>query len=375
MKFAVSYKALADAITSVGKAVATKGVEVTLSNFHITVENDKMRVVGTDNEVMMISYINAEIETEGVFAISAKLLQDFITSLPSDNNSMVVFELENIEFGLMTIKCGATNFKVQIQGVEDYPPLPVIDTNTGFVVDKEILLRGLKETSIGVSSDEGNPILKSMCFDFENEECPTLAATDSKRLAVSRLRGFEVPEELRKVFIVPHRAISEIQRVLEGKDEVRLAMHGNQLLFSSEKIQFITRLIDGRFPSYEKIIPKDSSRVAKFRRDDLVPALKIVGQVARNIMGFIALEVKDGETRFWSDAREFGMCEHRVPCELTGEPISMGFNVKFMQDFVNVIHDEEVYLEMTTPHYPGVLRPVNPESEFKYVIMPMPTLG
>ncbi len=375
MKFVIGYKELSEAVNSVGKAVAVKGVEVVLSNFHITAEDNKLRIVGTNNEVMMLAYLDAEIETGGVFTISAKLLQDFVSSFPSDSNSMVVFELENPEFGLMSIKCGATNFKIQIHGVEDYPPLPVIDTSQGFVINKEILQEGIKEAIIGVSSDEGNPVLKSMCFDFENETSPTLVATDSKRLAISRLKGFELPEDLKKTFIVPHKAISEIQRVLDCEGEVRLAMHGNQLLFSSEKIQFITRLVDGRFPSYEKIIPRDSSRTVKYRRDDLILALRAVGQVAKNAMGYVALNIKDGETHIWSDAQEFGKCDHTIASELTGEPITMGFNVKFLQDFVNVIQDEEVTLDLTTPHYPGVFKPVNPEAGFKYILMPMPTLG
>lgn len=373
MKFRLELKTLLEAIAMVSKAVAAKGIRPILSNLLITAQNDNLRLVGTDLEVMMISTVPAEIENNGHFTIPAKLLQEILSSIPTDESAQVSFELENQDASEITISSGRNKFSLQIQGADEYPPVPVFETEQMpmFTINNETTARALKEAAVAMSTEEGNPVQKSLCMDLSIADRPVMASTDSKRLAVTLIGDMKVPEEFRKTFIIPSRAIPELQKLLECNESLTLGTYKEQLVFSSHQFQLITRLIDGKFPDYNRVLPKESSRSLKISRKDLTQALKAVAPIARNSSGQVRFDVSPNETKIWADSKEQGKAEAFVASELNGEPINIAFNVKFLQDFLNVIIDEEIILEMTTPSYPGLLRPANPESEFKYVVMPM----
>ncbi|NCB40800.1 MAG: DNA polymerase III subunit beta, partial [Erysipelotrichia bacterium] len=309
----------------------------------------------------------------GHFTIPAKLLQEILSSIPTDESAQVSFELENQDASEITISSGRNKFSLQIQGADEYPPVPVFETEQMpmFTINNETTARALKEAAVAMSTEEGNPVQKSLCMDLSIADRPVMASTDSKRLAVTLIGDMKVPEEFRKTFIIPSRAIPELQKLLECNESLTLGTYKEQLVFSSHQFQLITRLIDGKFPDYNRVLPKESSRSLKISRKDLTQALKAVAPIARNSSGQVRFDVSPNETKIWADSKEQGKAEAFVASELNGEPINIAFNVKFLQDFLNVIIDEEIILEMTTPSYPGLLRPANPESEFKYVVMPM----
>lgn len=373
MRFRTELKNLQDAVGIVSRAVAAKGVKPILANLLITAYANELRFVGTDQEIMMISTIQAEVENEGHFTIPAKLLQEILSCLPGDDNPQVTFELDGEEANEIVISSGRNRFNLQIQGIEEFPPVPVLEGSEipCFAINCETFAKALKEASVAVAVDDGNPVQKSIYFDFTNPERPVMASTDSKRLAATVVKEMEIPEQFHRSFIVPSRAVLELHKLLEGNETIQLGTYKEQLVFSSEHFQLITRLVDGKFPDYNRVLPKESSRTLKVTRKDLTQALKAVAPIARNSSGLVHFDVAQHETKVWSDAKEQGKAEMFVNSELTGDPINIAFNVKFMQDFLNAIIDEEVYLEMTTPSYPGLLRPGNPESEFKYVLMPM----
>ena len=373
MKFRLEYKTLSDCIGSVSRAVATKTANPALGNIHITVSENKVRFVGSDQTIMMISTVPAEVEAGGVFTVPAKKIQELITNMSADNSSLVTLEIQEETNGVMSISCERLHYDIPVQGVEEYPPVPVIEEITNSVtLEKEPFLKAIKEASIAmnVDSQTSGDIQKGICFDCVDESA-MMISTDSKRLAITKVVGLSMPEELRKQFVIPDRAIPEIIKLFDSSDEVKLAIYGTQLLFSNSKDQFITRLLEGKFPEYKRIIPKDSNRTLKIARKDLTKAFKRLAPIARDINGQILFDVSAIETKIWADARDKGKAEDFIPSVLEGDPINTSYNIKFLQDFVNVIEDEEVIIEMTSPGYPGVMRVGNPESEFRYIVMPM----
>lgn len=373
MRFRLPLKTLTETVAIVSKAVAAKGVKPILANLLITAQNNQLRFVGTDLEVMMISTIEAEIEENGNFTIPARLIQEIISSIPADDDSMVSFELTDSESSEIVISSGRSKYNLQIQGIEEFPPVPVLAEEglPTFQAASNSLSQALKEASVAMSLEEGNPVQKSICMDFSNFERPVMASTDSKRLAVTRISHIEIPENFRKTFIIPSRAVAELAKLLDSNETVTIGLYKEQLVFSSPQFQLITRLVDGRFPDYNRVLPKESSRILKINRKDLNQSLKAVAPIARNISGLVHFDISANETKVWSDAKEQGKAESFIQSELSGEAINIAFNVKFLQDFIGVVADEEIIIEMTTPSYPGLMRPGNPESEFKYVIMPM----
>ena len=373
MKFSVEFKKLTDAVNTVSKAVAVKGTQPMLANLLITASEGKIRLVGTDQEIMMISSIEANVEDGGHFTIPAKLIQEILGSVTAESSESVSFELTNEERGEMELRCGRSKFNIQIQGADEFPPVPVLggEDTTLYNTKCEGLARALKEASVAMSSEEGNPVQKSICIDFSNGTKAMMASTDNKRLAVTSVRDFEIPETMKQTFIVPSRAIPELQKLLENNENVQFGLYKDQLLFSSEKFQLITRLVEGRFPDYNRVLPKEATRTMKVNRKALAQSIKAVNPISRNSNDLVHFDISANETKIWADAKEQGRAESFVPSELNGEPISIGFNAKFVVDFINVLDDEEVILEMTTANYPGLFRPGNLDSEFKYVVMPM----
>jgi DNA polymerase-3 subunit beta len=373
MKFQLDLKNLSEAIGIAGHAVAVRGVQPILSNLLITANGSELRFVGTDLEIMMICKTEAQIEREGHFTIPAKLLQEIISCIPSEAGAQVVFELDPENDNEVVISSGRNRFNLQIQGIEDFPPVPIFEGEEipSFVMPTDGFSKALKEASIAMGTEEGNPVQRSICVDFGSEGRPVLVATDSKRLSVTKIENLDVPENFRNVYIVPARAVPELQKLLESGENIELGLYKGQLVFTTEKYQLISRLIDGRFPDYNRVLPKESSRVLKFNRKELAQALKAVQPIARNRSGLVLLDITANETKVWSESKDQGKAEVYVPSELQGDAINIAFNVKFIQDFINVIADEQVVLEMTTPSYPGLLKPGNPEADFQYVLMPM----
>jgi DNA polymerase-3 subunit beta len=373
MKFQLDLKKLSEAIGAAGHAVAVRGVRPALANLLITANDSDLRIVGTDLEIMVICSVEAQIEEPGFFTIPAKLLQEIISCIPSETGANVNFDLDADQGSEVSITSGRNRFRLQVQGAEDFPPVPVLGNEevSFFSMQSENFLKSLKEASIAIGSAEGNPVQRSVCIDLSDASRPVLVSTDSKRLAVTRIENIEVPENFRNAYIVPARAVPELQKLLETVESINIGLYKGQLVFKTTENQLITRLIDGRFPDYNRVLPKESSRKLIISRKDLAQAIKAVQPIARNRSDMVALEISENETRVWSETREQGKAEIFVPSELQGEKIDIAFNYKFLQDFINVIIDEQVVLEMTTPGYPGLLKPANPESDFQYVLMPM----
>lgn len=380
MRFHIGTKELSEAIGLAGNAVAVKGIKPILANLLVVANEQNIRFVGTDLEIMFIANVPAQVESEGYFTIPAKLLQDVISSMPTalEGTNLVTFEFEADESEGMPpsqvrISSGRNNFFLQIQGIEDFPPVPVLE-NEGiptFTLKTKNFGKSIKEAAIAMSSEDGNPVQRGLCLDFNDEQRPVVIATDSKRLAVTAVEDFQVPEEFRQTFIVPSRAIGELQKLVDANEEIQLSLYKEQLVFNAGNFILISRLVNGRFPDHNRVVPKDPSRKLKIKRKDFTQALKSVMPIARNNDGLVNMEISQNETRIWSFSKEQGSVEFFVSSELEGDAIHIAFNLKYLQDFLGVIIDEEVLLEMTTPMYPGLFKPGNPESSYQYVVMPM----
>ncbi len=372
-KFTIEFKTLTDAVNTVSKAVATKGAIPVLSNLLITAADGKIRFVGTDQEIMMISNMEANTEENLNFTIPAKLIQEILSSVTAENTDLVEFELIDEERGEMELRCGRSKFTIQIQGTEDFPPVPVLGGEDTLLFDAkcEGWSRALKEASLAILQEEGNPVQKSICFDFSDGANPMLASTDNKRLCATMVKDFQIPENMKQIYIVPARAIPEVQKLMENNETIKFGLYKNQFLFSNEKFQLITRLVEGRFPEYKRVLPKESTRFVKVGKKALAQGIKAVNPIARNSNNLVNFSISANEIKLWADAKEQGRAESFVPAELNGEPLSIAFNAKFVTDFINVIEDEEIVIELTTANYPGLFKPANLDSEFKYVVMPM----
>lgn len=375
MKLGLSLKNFAEAANYSNKAAAQKGVKPMLSNLMITANNGELKIVGTDDEIMIISKIPANIEENGFFTISAKLLIDIISSFPDKDDSRVNLAIYPENENILILSSEKSEYHLQIQGIGEYPPVPALGAEDfpSFEVKSELLGKALKEGAIACAT-EGSPVHKSICVDFETENCLKVASLDGKRLAATQFNDFEISEELRKKFLIPSRSVDEIQKIASLEENLQIGFYREQLVFSNSKVTVISKLVDGKFPDYNRIFPSECSRTVKINKKEISSALKAILPIARlgtTEVVVVNIDIGQNEIKVWADTPQYGSSEIFVNCSLEGDPISTSFNAKFFQEFLNVLEDEEIIMELTTPNYPGVLKPGNPESMFKYVMMPI----
>lgn len=373
MKLQLLLKPFAEALATVARATGGKHLRPILANVLLVAEGEELRLVGTDLEIMVISRLKAEITVPGKCTISAKLLTEIVSTLPVENEKAIVrLEMKEDQENSIIVASGRAKNLIQIQGVEEFPPVPAVENESfpNFEHSSFDLRKALKEVATAMAVEESNPTQRSVCFSFSKGDL-RLIATDSRRLAVTRLLSVSYPPEFEKTHLVPSRAVPEVLKVLENVEKVNVGLYKEQLVFTTTDFVLLTRLYDGKFPDYQRILPKECSRKVTIKHKEFLQALRSVNPIARHSSSMVHMDVGPNETRIWAESREEGNSEVFVSTRLEGEPINIAFNCKYLQDFLGVADCDEISLEMTTPNYPGVLKPLPPENPFNYVIMPM----
>jgi DNA polymerase-3 subunit beta len=373
MKISLPLQLFADALNIVGKASGGKNIKPILANVLISAENDELRLAGTDMEVLMTCKLPATVERPGQCTISAKLLTELVATLPVENeNAVVTMESQEGQDNLVCLRSGKAKSHLQVQGIEEFPPIPVFETEPfpRFDFDSSLLKKALKEVAIAMGVDESNPTQRSVCLTFA-EGSLRFVATDSRRLAINSIAAVHYPPEFERSFIIPSRSVPELIRLLEEEKTVNIGLFKEQLLFTARNFIMLTRLYDGKFPDFRRILPKEFSRRLSIKHKDMVQALRAINPISRHSNFMIHFEIGPNETRLWSESKEEGTAEVFISTTMEGDPIKLAFNGRFISDFLGVCDTEEVSVEMTTPSYPGVFKPKSPDNEFSYVVMPM----
>ncbi len=379
MKFTLDLGRLADTLGVVSRAVAGKGIRPILANLLVTARGGEVQLVGTDMEIMVISRLQATVDREGHFTIPAKLVHEVVNGIAAGaDKETISFDVpEPVEgvaaASVVQVKSGRSSFNLQIQGIEDYPPIPSLEGETfpRFDMDTAVLKKGLKEVSIAMGTEEANPSQRSICLNFGGTGEIVMVATDSKRLAVTTIPKASYPAEFNATFLLPARTVPELMKLLEESEKINIGLYHKQLVFTTPKFQLLSRLIDGKFPDYNRVLPKEHSRRLTVRRKEFAQAIKTVTPIARHSSSMIRLDIGPNEMKVWAESREEGLSESFVPVRLEGDPIQIAFNGAYLSDFLNVLDEEDAVMEMTTPSYPGVLKTTRAEGRFLYVLMPM----
>lgn len=402
MRFSIDLNNLASRLSFVSKAAATKGTQPILATILFIAQSNEVQLVATDLEVMAIAKIPANIEEPGMFAIPAKVLTEIVNSLMLTPEQIITFSINSTKVSeflqkplsekisepdlnkelseldqmpIVTLTSGRNHYDLPFYTVESFPPIPALEKESypKFDMDAEILKKALTEASIAVSQDEKDWQLSSrvVCFNFTGDEKLVLVSTDGKRLSLSEIQKIKYPEEFNGFQIIPRSAIVEIKNLLSDAKQIQIGLFQKQLVFTTEKYQFLVRLVDLKYPDYWRIIPKDHSRKVVVKKQDFQKGLKIVAPIAKYCGHYVTFEIKNNEMKIFSKSSESGMSESYVPIELEGEEITISFNSEYITDFLSVVDDEYVVLELTTPTYPATMKAKDKnKQQFLYILMP-----
>jgi DNA polymerase-3 subunit beta len=376
MKISCLQENLAKGLATVGRAVATRSTLPVLSNILLETDEGRLRLAATNLEIGVNCWIGARVEEDGSSTVPARLLTEFVNSLPPGQIDMELTERTQT----LNLKCA--RYEANIKGIaaSEFPDVPTAQSIGGknnLHLDPDAFRQMIDQVVFAAATDESRPILTGVLAKFHQGGL-TLAAADGFRLSVTSADvGVDLDEALS--VIVPARALSELSRIsADQKDPIELIItpSRNQILFHLTDIDLVSQLIEGNFPDYNQIIPKAHSTRTLVSTQELLKAVKVAFLFARDAANIIRFnivpgsELTPGQLIIAGTSAEFGDNVSELDASIQGDSVEIAFNARYMIDALSVAGTSEVALETSTPSSPGVIRPVG-GSDFLCVVMPM----
>jgi DNA polymerase-3 subunit beta len=376
MKISCLQENLSKGLATVGRAVATRSTLPVLSNILLETDEGRLRLAATNLEIGVSCWIGARVEEEGSSTVPARLLTEFVNSLPPGQIDVELTERTQT----LNLKCA--RYEANIKGIaaSEFPDVPTAQSIGGknnLHLDSSAFRQMIDQVVFAAATDESRPILTGVLAKFHQGGL-TLAAADGFRLSVTSADvGVDLDEALS--VIVPARALSELSRISADQEdpiELIITPSRNQILFHLTDIDLVSQLIEGSFPDYNQIIPKAHSTRTLVSTQELLKAVKVAFLFARdaaNIIRFNIVPGSDltpGQLIIAGTSAEFGDNVSELDASIQGDSVEIAFNARYMIDALSVAGTAEVALETSTPSSPGVIRPVG-GSDFLCVVMPM----
>jgi DNA polymerase-3 subunit beta len=392
---------LAKGLSIVSRAVSTRSTMPVLSNILIEAKDNQLRLAATNREIGINCWIGAKVEDEGAITVPARLLSEFINSLPPERIDM------ELVVRTQTLNLSCARYTANMKGIDayDFPLIPTIgDTQpqdaTGAVVDGariELPSSGLRkmidQVIFAASADESRPTLTGVEVTFKGDRL-TMAATDGYRLSVRsvRLSQGEIADSM--TVIVPAKSLGELARISADADETRpvqviVTQARNQILFQLagkgeeskggfQRVELVSELIDARFPDYQVIIPKARTTRTVVDTASFLKGVRVAFLFARDNANIIRVNIvpsnglHTGQIRLLAASNEMGDNVNEVDAMVEGDELDIAFNAKYLIDVLSQIDQPQVVIETTQSTRPGTIRPVGMgEEEFLHVVMPM----
>jgi DNA polymerase-3 subunit beta len=364
---------LAKGLSIVGRAVATRSTLPVLSNVMLATDGARLKLSATNLEIGIVCWIGAKVEEDGSTTVPARLLTDFVNSLPPERIDMEL----TVRTQTLNLKCA--RFEANIKGIDaqEFPLIPTAGEDSKISLDPSMLRQMIDQVVFAAATDESRPILTGVLAKFQGEQL-TLAAADGFRLSV-RTAHLSEPVSEPVTVIVPARALAELARIgveQEQPIEITITPARNQALFHMANVDLVSQLIEGNFPDYNQIIPKSYSTRTVVSTSDFLKATKTANIFARDAANIIRLEIvpggelAPGRVTLTATSAEVGDNVGEFDAVIEGEEMEIAFNAKYLIDILSVVDAAQVALETTTSSSPGVIKPIGSE-DFTHVIMPM----
>ena len=370
MRFDVSSTALLSHLQSIGKVIASKNTLPILDNFLFQLEENTLTVTASDAETRLVTSLEVmNAEGSGLFCVSAKMLLDPLKELPEQPLTFDVNDA-NLEV-FIHFQNGKYNFIGQ-KG-DTYPQQkPLSEQAVEVVMDAQLLLNGISRSLFATADDELRPVMNGVYFDFHTDDL-TFVASDGHKLV--RLRNLSVKSEERASFILPKKPATLLKNLL-AKEEglIRLQFDDNNAYVRCANCEMVCRLIEGRYPNYNSVIPKENPFQVTIDRMFLLNALKRVSVFSNQSSSLIKLHLEDNLLTVSAQAIDFSTsAEERIPCEYNGDELSIGFKATYLIDILGNISSTDVILQLADPSRAGLILPLeNQENEdLLMLLMPM----
>ncbi len=355
------------ALQAVSRAISARTTLPILNNILITTTEEGLSLTATNLEIGIRKIVPAEVADEGSTTVPARLLTDFVGTLPDQELTM---ELDS-QTQTLSLRCARFDTHIKCIEAEEFPPSPRPDEGDRLEVALDEMLRAVDQTQMAASTDEARPVLTGVLFQVQGASL-TLAATDGHRLAVRKLTA-ERADDIDASLIVPARALGELGRALKGegqKVEIIVSKARNQIFFRAGTSEVNSRLIDGNYPNYSQVIPTKSSTVVSVATSALVQTVRAVSLFAKDSANVIRIKTGSDSLILSATTNEVGDSQADVEASVEGAEIQIAFNARYVLDALGVLDGEKVEFLFNGPLSPGLIRPPGKE-DYVYVIMPV----
>jgi DNA polymerase-3 subunit beta len=358
----------------VSRGVSARSTIQLLGGILLEAGEGSVRLSATDMEISVQTSSPAEVEEEGRVVIPARIFNDIVRSLPGGS-----FSLEHDDSGgTVRLAAGENEYRIRAYAADDFPQLPGFDAEAAFRMSGDVLVETVEKVSRSYSRDETRPVLTGILISFE-ENRVRMVTTDSYRLSIKETELATTAFEGSREAIIPARAMQEVSRIFSGSDEeeVEVSLSENQALFRVGDVLFGTRLIDGNFPEYRRLLPTTFEREISVNREDLMGTLRRVNLFAQRQTPPVpvSLSFSEGAVEVIVRNGEVGEAHERLPAT-SEDDFLISFNPGYLLDGVSAVDTEKVVFKLNEALKPGLIVPgkdgeTEEEPDFLYLIMPM----
>ncbi len=366
MKFTITRQNLHQGLAAVSASIPTKTTLPVLSNILLEARDDGVWMSGTDLDVAVRVKVPADVPEDGNLTAPGKKLQEIARELP-DQPVEVTARGDQLE-----LRCGRSAFKLNGLPSDEFPSLPGIDFQEGWSVTGKELQKLIHHTAFAVSTEESRPILNGVLWELR-DGLMRMVATNGHRLARMAVPA-GVATATSADFIVPPAALQQVQRLFKTEDELEVARDGNHLGFKAAGTEVYTRLIEGSYPNYEQVIPKDNDRFAIVDKGALESAVRRMAVVASDQTHRIRLLFETDRVHLNVLTPDLGEGQDELELQFEGPDLEIGFNANYLLEVLRYMPTEEVKMTFKAPERATTIEPVSPEPDeiIDYLCLVMP---
>jgi len=361
MQLQVTQENLNKALGTVGRVANSRGTLPVLANVLIKTVNNRLSIAATNLDIAITHYIGAKVAEDGAITVPARLMQDFVSSLPA---GVIDLKLDEYKLGIAT-----DQYQSVINGVsaEEFPVMPAIEGGKSWVIAADALKKSLQQVVMAASTDEARPVLTGVLLHTKDGKL-LMAATDSYRLAEKRLGDNAEEVEL----LVPVSAMQDLLRIVSDfEGDVQVTNDDQQVLFRVGDVELVARLIEGKYPDYRKLIPQDFATTATLKRADLLNVTKVSSLFARESAGSITIHVEESSQNLSirSVASQLGENTATADAKVTGNGV-ITLNSRYLLDALHALNGDEVLFAFNGKLEATVIR--DPAADdYTHIIMPL----
>ena len=378
MKITCLQENLSRGLAVVGRAVANRATLPVIHNVLLSVDQSMLKLSATNLEIAMTTWVGVKIEEEGSITVPARLLSEFVNSLPNDPINLQLDEGS----GLLEISSGSSKAHINITDASEFPPIPTVDDGIAAEVDPLVLRSAITRVAFAAATEESRPVLTGVELKLDESKF-TMAAADGFRLAVHHGALLKpVPEEMS--VIIPARTMNELNRLIGDREEpveILMTPAKGQVMFrirGGDTVEIVSQLLQGTFPNYEQLIPQSYTTRAVMDLPTVLRAARTASIFARDGSNIIRMHLMPAEAdteppkvEISARSEEVGDNEDTVDLdEIEGEEGKIAFNSRYLLDVLSVLEKGKVALETTTSSSPGVFKPTDSD-DYIHVVMPM----